>query len=62
MLAATLTLAMGLSLLAAFRLSGSPIGAGVVVFVGAWLVAIACAIQLGAIVDGCSSGLAGAWA
>ena len=51
MIAATLGLALGTILLGAFRASGSPSGAGVVVFVGAWLVAIGCAIQLGAILE-----------
>jgi hypothetical protein len=51
MIAATLSLALGAILLGAFRVSGSPAGGGVVVFVGAWLVAIGCALQLGAILD-----------
>ena len=51
MIGSTLVLALGATLLAAFRVSGSPIGAGVVVFVGVWFVAIACALHLGAIRD-----------
>jgi hypothetical protein len=56
MIAATLLLALGATLLVVFRLSGSPVGAGVVVFLGAWLVATACAMQLGAIVDRVAAG------
>jgi hypothetical protein len=51
MIGATLALALGASFLAAFRLSGSPGGAGVLVFLGACLVAIGCAMQIGAILD-----------
>ncbi len=51
MLGATTALALGATLLAAFRVSGSPGGAGVVVFIGAWLVAIGCAMHLGATLD-----------
>ena len=51
MIGATVALTFGASLLAAYRVSGSPAGAGVVVFAGAWLVAVGCALQLGAIFD-----------
>ena len=59
MIGATFTLALGAMFLAVFRLSGSPVGAGVLVFVGACVVAMACAMQLGAILD--RSALAVAW-
>lgn len=51
MIGSTLALAFGATLLAAFRLSGSPAGAGVLVFVGTWSVAIGCGLHLGAILD-----------
>lgn len=51
MIAATFALAFGAILLSAYRLSGSPAGAGVVVFLGAWIVALGCASQVGAILD-----------
>ena len=51
MIGSTLALAVGATLLAAFRVSGSPAGAGVLVFLGAWFVAIGCALHLGAILD-----------
>lgn len=47
----TLTLAMGLVLLAAARLSGNPTAYGLVVFVGFLFVAISCAMHLGAVLD-----------
>jgi hypothetical protein len=37
-LGATLALTLGATLLGAYRVSGSPAGAGVVVFIGAWFV------------------------
>ena len=51
MIAATFALALGAMLLAAFRISGSPVGAGVLVFLGAWFVAIGCALHLTATID-----------
>ena len=51
MIGSALALAVGAALLAAFRLSGSPVGAGVLVFVGTWFVAIGCALHLSAILD-----------
>lgn len=59
MIGATLALALGATLLAAYRFSGSPVGAGVLVFIGALVVGIACAMQLGAVVD--QVRLAGGW-
>jgi hypothetical protein len=51
MIGATLALAFGATLLAVFRLSGSPVGVDGLVWIGVWLVAIGCGMQLGAIVD-----------
>jgi hypothetical protein len=51
MIGATLALTLGATFIVVFRLSGSPTGAGVLVFLGACLVAIGCAMQLGAILD-----------
>ena len=51
MIGATLVLALGVTFLAVFRLSGSPLGADGLVWTGVWLVAIGCAMQLGAILD-----------
>jgi hypothetical protein len=51
MIGATLALALGATFLAVFRLSGSPVGADGLVWIGVWLVAIGCAMQLGAILD-----------
>jgi hypothetical protein len=51
MIGATLALTLGATLLGAYRVSGSPAGAGIVVFLGAWFVAVGCALQLGAILD-----------
>jgi hypothetical protein len=59
MIGATLALTLGATLLGAYRLSGSPAGAGIVVFLGAWFVAFGCALQLGAILDRVT--LASAW-
>jgi len=59
MIGSTLVLALGATLLAAFRVSGSPAGAGVLVFVGTWFVAIGCALHLSAILD--RMGLAIGW-
>jgi hypothetical protein len=51
MIGAALAFALGATLLAAFRLSGSPVGADGLVWIGVWLVAIGCGMQLGAILD-----------
>ena len=51
MIGATFALALGAMLLAIYRSSGSPAGAGVLVFIGAWVVAIGCAMQLSAILE-----------
>lgn len=59
MIGATLALALGATLLAVYRFAGSPLGAGVLVFIGAWMVAIGCATQLSAILD--RAALAGLW-
>jgi hypothetical protein len=50
-LVSTLSLAMGLVLLATARLSGNPSAYGLVVFVGFVFVAVACAMHLGTVVD-----------
>jgi len=50
-LGSTLALAMGLLLLAAARLSGNPTAYGLVVFVGLLIVALSCALHLGAVID-----------
>jgi hypothetical protein len=51
MLVSTMALAMGLLLLMAARLSGNPIAYGFVVLVGILLVALSCAMHLGAVLD-----------
>lgn len=51
MLGSSLALAMGIVFLAAVRASGQPQAFGVAVFVGIVLVAVACAMHVGAIVD-----------
>ena len=52
MIGATLAVALGATLLAVFRLSGSP-GASAhgLVWISVWLIAIGCAMQLNAILD-----------
>ena len=59
MIGAALALATGVTVLAVYRLSGSPAGAGVLVFIVAWVVAIGCAMQLSAVLDRLPVG--GAW-
>lgn len=59
MIGATLVLALGATLLAVFRLSGSPVGAHAVVWLAVWLIAIGCGMQLGAILD--QAPLAAVW-
>lgn len=50
-LGSTMALALGLIFLAAARLSGRPTAYGFVVFVGVLLVALSCAMHLGAVLD-----------
>ena len=59
MIGSTLALALGATFIAAFRVLENPRGAGVLVFLGAWFVAIGCALHLGAILDRVS--LASRW-
>jgi hypothetical protein len=51
MIGSTLTLGLGATFIAAFRVLENPRGAGVLVFLGAWFVAIGCALHLSAILD-----------
>ena len=51
MIGSTLALALGATFIAVFRVSENPLGAGVLVFLGAWFVAIGCALHLSAILD-----------
>ena len=61
MIGATLALALGATLFAVYRFSGSPAaGAHGLVWISVWLVAIGCGMQLAAIVD--RSPLATTWA
>ena len=52
MIGATLALALGATLLAVFRLSGSSAaGAHGLVWISVWLIALGCGMQVGAIID-----------
>jgi hypothetical protein len=51
MIGSTLALAVGATFIAVFRMSGNPLGAGVLAFLGAWFVAIGCALHVSAILD-----------
>ena len=51
MIRSTFALALGVTFIAVFRVSGNPLGAGVLAFLGAWFVAIGCALHLAAVLD-----------